>query len=259
MIVEKYDTVLARNLALIELRSLVKQKDFVRVLSLENVFIKFLKKCFEMFHEDTNKLELCVDTLLLAGLSVSQLDEFGFGEVLDMLGAIERYCGLVKNLRGDAGPSAGARRRTPRRVSFQEARNEVRYYVKEEEAHFKHGGYTDKDRNEAHALRAAMRHAEAKSIDWFAPERLRLVWEEERPKSLYRASEEKAQRTSFEITNTDPSVDFFPCEAHIPVVDNESKWLPLISYGARNMLPEMEAVDGPVAAVEVPACAGTRG
>lgn len=250
-IMETHDAVLARSLALDELRSLVKQKDFVQVLSLEPVFIKFLRRCFDMFLEDTEKLEFCVDTLLLAGLSVSQLGEFGFGEVLDMLSTIERYRGLVENLRGVAGAPAAKKKRTPRRVSFQEERNEVRYYVKEEETLFRHGGYGDKDRNEALVLRSWRRLAETREVDWFSPEKLSLAEKEPKATSPYRASEAQRERTSFEITNTDSSVDFFPSEAYLSLEENESRWLPLIDYGAENTLPCMETVAEPAAAVEV--------
>lgn len=251
MITESHDIVLAKNLALAELCSLVKQKDFVQVLALEPTFIKFLRRCFDMFHEEAEKLESCVDTLLLAGFSVSQLGEFGFGEVLNMLSTIERYRSLVENLRGVTGVFVSKKKRTPRRVSFQEEKNEVRYYVKEEDTLLKHGGYGNNDINEALVLRSLRRQAEVRDIDWFRPEKLKLSEEEPRVKSLYRASEALRESTSFEITNTDSSIDFFPSEAYISLEDNKSRWLPLINYGERNVLPCIETVKDPAAALEI--------
>lgn len=242
VIVSADDTLLARKLAFGELQNLAHQKELIQSLSLQPVFIKFLKFCFGAFFEFPEKLELCVDVLLLAGLSMTQLKKLSFDSILNRLQGIERYRELITNLKSCFGNFA-VKRRGKKRVSFSESRNEVKYYVKEEEnLVFKHGGYNEKDKSEALILKRGRHIEKTKEKNWYTPLKLDLTVSDE----IYgtcKNREAERERNSFMITNTDPSTKFYPSKMLRDLEDNKGQWLPFTNYRIKNNLPSIELVE----------------
>lgn len=224
------DIIIGRPLALEQLNSIIRQTALLQTLSLEPVFLQFLRYCFDLFF-DTEDLEKCVDCLLQTSMSEIKAEKYGFFEVLNKLKLIPKYSAVAAELMKNTGV---CKNKNKKRVSWQDDRNEVKFYLKaEEHVEFKHGGYKDKDRYEALAWKNEVKKDVSNDVAWYFPVKLRVTTKrkhetEESREQLNRESK------SLPMHNTNPNTDLVPIDLNWERSHSTTSSLPIFDYSVIN-------------------------
>lgn len=216
------DPIEAKGESIELLKETIKKTHLFASLSYNSKFAKFLRHCFEMFFDEPNNLELCVDALLMSDIDALGSTEASFREVIEKLYCMPKYSRL----------KAINFVKKSKKVSFQDSRNETRLYKRAERANMTRALYRNPDIGE---FTPTTRLQNQEPVGLFIPKKMKndsLIITEEMK------NQQKRESSVQRVMNTNTSSVFYPTELPFSLLENVSLPIPLLNYEMKNRLPE---------------------
>ncbi|RVD93050.1 hypothetical protein TUBRATIS_004270 [Tubulinosema ratisbonensis] len=196
------------------LKDLSTKTQLFASLSFSSEFKKFLLVSFEMFFDEPENLEICVDTLLMSDINELKRSEPGFIQVIERLQKIPKYAKL----------SIFKTKKT-KKVSFLDSKNEIKFYTKSESSKSNISSYKTLDIGEY--------KLEENKEDWYTPKKLKNSFRKNIPEMKIQTKRESKVKKVSNLTKV-----YYPAESFGNLLDNVTVNIPVFDYSVKNIIPQ---------------------